>query len=91
MNLKQFIPEIKRIAKSKRMQFKDIIVSPLPAKKYRILFNDGTHIDFGSRAHSDFLQHRDEDRRQRFHNRFKSNKGLNDKTSALYFSSRLLW
>ena len=57
-------------------------------KKFHVIDTD---IHFGAKDMSDYLIHNDYDRRKRFHDRFKSNKGYNDKKSGLYYSSRILW
>lgn len=57
-------------------------------KKFHVI---DTNIHFGAKGMSDYLLHNDDDRRKRFHQRFKSNKGYNNKNSALYYSSRILW
>jgi hypothetical protein len=92
--------QIKRIARRRGIEFADIIESPRPDKKYRIIFKEESRngeagvtpkpIDFGSKLHSNYLIHKDEERRQRWHARFKNNKGYNDPNSGLFYS-RLLW
>lgn len=57
-------------------------------KKFHVI---DTNIHFGAKGMSDFLIHNDEDRKNRFHQRFKSNKGYNNKNSPLYYSARILW
>lgn len=85
------IERIKRIARKKGIDFEDIIESPRHDKKYRIIFKDRRPIDFGAKGMSDFLIHKDKERRRRFHQRFENNKGYNDKNSGLYYSQNLLW
>lgn len=36
--------------------------SPNPKKKYRVIFEDGSHVDFGARGYSDFTLHKNPDR-----------------------------
>jgi hypothetical protein len=67
---------------------KDIVLSPL---KNRVLFNDGTHIDYGDVGMSDYLIHKDGYRRESFHQRFKNNNGYNDPNSGLFYSRYLPW
>ena len=69
----------------------DIVLSPLKKKKYRVYLREGTHIDYGAVGMSDYLIHKDEKRRERFHQRFKNNKGYNDRNSGLFYSRYLLW
>ena len=35
-----------------------LIKSPNPTKKYRVLFEDGGHVDFGGKGYSDFTLHK---------------------------------
>lgn len=93
------LERIKRIARKKGIEFENIIESPLTDKKYRIIFKDKRPIDgrrpdfvdFGSKGMSDYLIHKDKERRRRFHQRFENNKGYNDPSSGLYYSQNLLW
>ena len=90
--LKKYIAPQKRRAKQLGMHWvQDIVLSPLKHKKYRVLFNDGKHIDYGAANMSDFLIHKDENRRNRFHQRFHNNEGYNDPRSGLFYSRYLLW
>jgi hypothetical protein len=65
----------------------DIQLSPLSKKKYRVYLSDGSHVDYGSFGMSDYLTHKDEKRRSRFHQRFQNNKGYNNPQSGLYYSA----
>jgi hypothetical protein len=48
-------------------------------------------INFGDPNRENFLIHKDEERRQRFLNRFKNAKNKDDPTKGIYYSIRLLW
>ena len=87
----QYIPIQIKLAKQLRIKFISITISPVKAKKYRITLKDGSRIDYGAVGMSDYLIHRDKDRRKRFHDRFKNNKGYNNPYSGLFYSARLLW
>ena len=52
-------------------------------KKYRVIFKYGSHLDYDAAGISDYLIHRDQKRRERFHACFKNNKGYNDKRSHI--------
>ena len=67
-----------------KTSFREILIPEMLTKKEK-------YIDFGSRFNEDFLDHHDEQRRIRFHQRFQNNKGYNNPLSGLYYSSRLLW
>lgn len=69
----------------------DLVPSPLKVKRWRLIFSDEKKIDFGSKTMDNFLIHKDEVRRQRFLNRWKNNKYINDKERPLYYSVNLLW
>jgi hypothetical protein len=91
-NAKQYIREQKRIAKKLGWtNLHDIVESPRKNKKYRAIMKDGSYVDYGAIGMSDYLIHKDEARRMRFHQRFQNNKGYNDPTSGLFFSRYLLW
>jgi hypothetical protein len=90
--LQQYIREQKRIAKKLGWtNLRDIVESPRKNKKYRAIMKNGSYVDYGAVGMSDYLQHKDEARRMRFHQRFQNNKGYNDPTSGLFFSRYLLW
>ena len=57
-------------------------------KKFHVI---DTNIHFGAKKMSDYLLHNDDDRRKRFHDRFKNNPSINNPKSGLYYSSRILW
>lgn len=65
--------------------------SPLLAKKYRVRFEDGTHVDFGARAYSDYTMHKDDDRRAAYIKRHRPNENWGDIRTAGFWSRWLLW
>ena len=71
------------------------IYYPYPANdgihKYYIITKSGKKIKFGAIGYSDFTQHKDEARKQRYINRHKKNENWNDKDSAGAWSRWLLW
>jgi hypothetical protein len=68
--------------------------SPKPEKKWRVVFEDGSHVDFGQKGYSDFTLHKDPLRMKRYVHRHSgmgetwSKKGLH---SAGFWSRWLLW
>lgn len=68
-----------------------IYISTRKNKKYMIELSNGDKIHFGDSRYKDFLDHKVEIRKIRFHNRFKNIKGYNNKKSGLYYSRKLLW
>lgn len=91
-SLKEFIkPQLKR-AKELGLDFiTDIQISPSRTHKYQVILNNGKKINYGSYGMDDYLMHKDENRRIRFHHRFHNNKGYNNPNSGLFYSARLLW
>ena len=63
----------------------DIVKSPLKNKKYRVVFKDGRHVDYGAVGYDDFLVHKDDARRARFWNRWKNNPNLQNKLSPVFY------
>lgn len=72
-------------------QVDDILMSPLNRYKYRVIFKNGHHIDYGARGYSDFLIHNDARKRYNFHQRFKKNPAYYNKNSSLWWAKSLLW
>ena len=74
-----------------------IIVSPLPKKKYRAEFDDGTHTDFGASGYQDYiLFHRRspaeaEEHKRRYLFRHKSRENWSDYKSPGALSRFILW
>ena len=78
-----------------------LIVSPRVSKKYRMIFYDDDnqrlkivgYTDFGSAGMSDFIQHKDEERKDRWLKRFNKliDKNKSDPTSAMTLSHLILW
>jgi hypothetical protein len=79
------------LSRKYQIALRSIEPSPLKQSKYRITLLNGKRIDYGRTGYSDFLIHKDEARRARFHARFRSNKGYNDPSSPLFYSRLLLW
>ena len=70
--------------------------STKPEKKYMAIFEDChngrqkiTH--FGSANYSDYIHHKDPERRQRYLDRHRKNENWNDPTSAGALSRFVLW
>lgn len=65
--------------------------SPLKAKKYRVTFPDGAHIDFGAAGMSDFTRHKDPKRKDAYIARHSVTENWDDTNSAGFWSRWLLW
>lgn len=92
MDLRKYIVVQKKKAESLGLDFiKDIIVSPLKTKKYRVILNDGYYIDYGHKDYEDFLQHKDKKRRENFIKRWKNNPNANNIHSPVFYILRLTW
>lgn len=83
------LDKVRKLARSKGIKG-EIKLSSRKDKKYMINVNNKT-IHFGARGMSDFIEHKDEQRKKNFHSRFRNNKGYSDKESGLYYSRMLLW
>ena len=68
--------------------------SPKPQKKWRVTFENGTHVDFGQKGYSDFTLHKDPVRMKRYVTRHSgmgetwSRQGFH---TAGFWSRWLLW
>lgn len=70
-----------------------LIPSPLAQKKYRVIFPNNTHVDFGALGYSDFTLHKDPLRQQRYIQRHQKNEnwkitGIHTKG---FWSRWILW
>ena len=61
-----------------------------PDKKYDA-FVEGKKVSFGAKGYSDFTQHKDNERKQRYLDRHHKNENWNDLTTAGAWSKNLLW
>ena len=71
-----------------------IVPSPRSDKKYRATFKEWDrvfHTDFGAAGYSDFIHHRDIERRDRYDARHRKNENWSDPTSAGALSKFILW
>ena len=65
--------------------------SPLKSKKWRAIFDDGTHTDFGAIGYEDYTDHKDPERKERYLKRHRKNENWNDPQSAGALSRWILW
>lgn len=65
--------------------------SPRKDKRYRIIFEDSSYVDFGAKRGRTFIDGRTEAERQAWIARHKSDKGYNDPSKGIYYSRMLLW
>jgi len=81
------------------MYIKQWLASPIKNKKYRVVLNNGKHIDFGDARYSQYrdssplrlyskLDHRDKDRRARYYSRHSIDY---PEFSADWLSKKYLW
>lgn len=68
-----------------------LIKSPNPLKKYRAIFDNGKHTDFGAAGYSDFTHHHDVERRNRYDMRHKRHEDWNNPYTAGALSKWILW
>jgi hypothetical protein len=71
-----------------------LIKSPKPEKKWRVLFENGKHIDFGQKGYSDFTKHKNPARMRLY---LQRHKGMGETWTvrgiytAGFWSRWLLW
>lgn len=105
--LSQFIPIQMKKAREQGLDFIDRIeVSPIKNKKYRVFLKPdpttnldrGGYVDYGfygtlasGKESEDFLEHGDEDRQYKFHQRWKNNSNRDNVFSPVFYILRLNW
>lgn len=68
-----------------------LVPSPIKTKKWRAMFSDGKHTDFGAKNMDDYTITKDKDQRDRYLQRHKKNESWNDPRSAGALSRWILW
>ena len=68
-----------------------IIKSPIKTKKWRAIFDDGSHTDFGAIGYSDYTINKDPKKRAAYLARHRSTENWNDYRSAGSLSRFFLW
>lgn len=68
-----------------------LVNSPLKGKKWRAIFENGTHRDFGAIEYDSFPDHKDPVRKELYLNRHRKNENWNDPYSAGALSRWILW
>lgn len=69
----------------------EIKPSTVKGKKYDYIKPDGTKVSFGAKGYSDYIEHMDKERRDKYHKRFSKVKNYNVKESANWLSAKILW
>ena len=71
----------------------EILIKPSkkPDKKFDAIIDGKKTVSFGSSKHSDFTQHKDPARKQRYLNRHKARENWADPTTAGSLSKNVLW
>ena len=71
----------------------DIVIkkSSNPEKKYTAVIDNKKHINFGQRGASDFTQHKNEERKNRYIQRHKKNENWNNPLTAGFYSRWITW
>jgi len=62
-----------------------------PDKKYDAIIDGKKTVSFGAKGYSDFTQHKDAERKQRYIDRHKRNENWDDPKTAGFYSRWLLW
>ena len=71
----------------------EILIQPSKKadKKYDAVIDGKKTVSFGSSQHSDFIKHKDPERKQRYLDRHKARENWNDPTTAGALSKFVLW
>ena len=70
-----------------------LIKSPKKDKKFRVIFENGRHVDFGGAGYSDYTLHKDRNRMKRYEIRHKNSENWNKSGiyTAGFWSKWYLW
>ena len=68
-----------------------VIPSPLTTKKWRAVFDDGSHTDFGASGYDDYTLTGDKEQRERYRTRHQKDLKVGNPKSAAYLSYYILW
>ena len=68
-----------------------LVKSPKAGKKWRAVFDDGTHTDFGSSGMDDYTLTHDKEQRERYRTRHKKDLTTGDPSKAGFLSYYILW
>jgi hypothetical protein len=69
-----------------------LIKSPVKTKKFRAVFSDGTHTDFGASAYTDYTISHDKEQRTRYITRHRNHsENWNNPRSAGALARYILW
>jgi len=60
-------------------------------KKYDAVIDGKKTVSFGAKGYSDFTQHKNIERKQRYINRHKKAENWNDPTTAGFYAKNVLW
>ena len=60
-------------------------------KKYDAIVDDKKAISFGAKGYSDFTQHKDKARKERYVKRHRTNEDWTDPKTAGFYAKHILW
>jgi hypothetical protein len=71
----------------------NIIIKPSSKKekKYDAVINNSKTVSFGQAGYSDFTQHKNEDRKNRYIQRHKKNEQWDNPNTAGFYAKNILW
>jgi hypothetical protein len=75
---------------SLRLGASDFGYSNRKNKRFMVIY-EGKKIHFGDPEMDNYLIHQDQNRKKRFHQRFRNFKNINNPYSSLYWSANVLW
>jgi len=68
-----------------------IVKSPLSSKKYRAIFDNGKHVDFGASGYDDYILSGNDVKKKAYIARHRVNENWNDPYSSGCLSRYILW
>jgi len=68
-----------------------LVKSPLKEKKFRAIFEDGTHTDFGATGYLSYPDHKDPVRKELYLDRHRKNEHWDNPKTAGALSRWILW
>jgi hypothetical protein len=68
-----------------------VFLSRSKTKKWRVTFQNGTHVDFGAKGYSDYTIHKDPVRKARYIIRHRLRENWRNPKTAGFWSRWLLW
>ena len=69
----------------------EIVKSKKPNKKFDAVIDKTKTVSFGAKGYSDYTNHKDEDRKDRYIKRHRTHEDWNDPRTAGFYAKHVLW